>query len=197
MLLPFFYTGAVSRNNPIYLVGMMGVGKSTVGARLALRLGRAFLDTDQEVERVAGRTIAEIFETDGESQFRLLEAEAIQAASADAAVVALGGGAVAEPGAMERLLAHGEVIFLMADPKLLIDRIGDPASRPLLSGLDHAAQLARLEALLAEREPFYLQANIRIDAMGSAEEVVDRIVDQLDAESDRAKHDRATATRGE
>ena len=176
---------------------MMGVGKSTVGARLAVRLGRAFLDTDQEVERVAGRTIAEIFESEGESRFRVLEAEAIQTASAQAAVVALGGGAVAEPGAMARLLARGEVIFLMADPKLLIDRIGDPASRPLLSGLDHAAQLARLEALLAEREPFYLQANIRIDAMGSTEEVVDRIVDQLDAESDRAKHDRAMVTRGE
>jgi len=176
---------------------MMGVGKSTVGARLAVRLGRAFLDTDQEVERVAGRTVAEIFETEGESRFRVLEAEAIQAASVQAAVVALGGGAVAEPGAMERLLARGEVIFLMADPRLLIDRIGDPESRPLLSGLDHAAQLARLEALLAEREPFYRQANILIDAMGSAEEVVDRIVDQLDAESDRAKHGRTMAARGE
>jgi shikimate kinase len=197
LLLPFFYTGVVTRNNPIYLIGMMGVGKSTVGARLAVRLGRAFLDTDQEVERVTGRTIAEIFETEGESRFRVLEAEAIQAATAKATVVALGGGAVTEPGAMERLLARGEVIFLMADPKLLIDRIGDPASRPLLSGLDHGAQLARLEALLVEREPFYLKANIRVDAMGSAEEVVDRIVDQLDAESDRAKHGRAMAARGE
>jgi shikimate kinase len=161
---------------------MMGVGKSTVGVQLAARLGRAFLDTDQEVERVTGRTIAEIFETEGEPRFRALEAEAIQAASADGAVVALGGGAVAVPGAMERLLARGETIFLMADPSLLISRIGDPASRPLLAGLDHAAQLARLEALLAERNPFYQQARIQIDARGTPEEVVDRILEKLDAE---------------
>jgi shikimate kinase len=161
---------------------MMGVGKSTVGARLAARLGRTFLDTDREVERVAGRTIAEIFETDGERHFRALEAEAIRAASVDAAVVALGGGAVAVPGAMERLLARGETIFLMADPVLLISRIGDSTSRPLLAGLDHAQQIERLEALLAERDPFYQQARIRIDARGTAEEVVDRIIEKLDAE---------------
>jgi len=174
----------VSNEIPIYLVGMMGVGKSTVGAQLATRLKRAFVDTDREVERVAGRTIADIFETEGERRFRALEAEAIRAASADAAVVALGGGAVAAPGVMERLLAGGEIIFLMADPSLLISRIGDPASRPLLAGLDHAAQLERLETLLAERNPFYQQARIQIDARGTAEEVVDRIVEELEAESE-------------
>ncbi len=179
MLLPFFYTAVVSKNIPVYLVGMMGVGKSTVGARLAVRLGRAFMDTDREVERVAGRTIAAIFETEGEAHFRVLEAEAIRTATAQAAVVALGGGAVAEPGAIERLLASGEVVYLMADPGLLIDRIGDAASRPLLAGLDRTAQIEKLKTLLAERGPFYKQARIRIDARGTAEEVVDRIVDQL------------------
>jgi shikimate kinase len=179
LLLPFFYTAVVSSNIPIYLVGMMGVGKSTVGERLAARLGRAFRDTDREVERVAGRTIAEIFETEGEAHFRALEAEAIRAATAEAAVVALGGGAIAEPGAMECLLASGEVVFLMADPKVLIGRIGDPASRPLLAGLDRTAQIEKLRALLAERNPFYQQARIRVDARGTAEEVVDRIVDEL------------------
>ncbi len=179
MLLPFFYTEAVSRNSPIYLVGMMGVGKSTVGALLARRLGRPFIDTDQEVERVAGLTIAEIFETDGEVHFRALEAEAIRAASADAAVVALGGGAVAEPGAMERLLAGGEVVYLMAEPAVLVGRIGNPASRPLLAGLDRNEQIEKLERLLAERQPFYEQAGIRVDARGSTEEVVGRIVEGL------------------
>jgi len=179
LLLPFFYTAVVSKNIPVYLVGMMGVGKSTVGARLAVRLGRVFMDTDREVERLAGRTIAAIFETEGEAHFRVLEAEAIRTATAHAAVVALGGGAVAEPGAIERLLASGEVVYLMADPGLLIDRIGDAASRPLLAGLDRTAQIEKLETLLAERGPFYQQARIRIDARGTAGEVVDRIVDQL------------------
>jgi shikimate kinase len=179
LLLPFFYTGGVSRNIPIYLVGMMGVGKSTIGARLAARLGRAFLDTDQEVERVAGRTVAEIFETEGEASFRALEVEAVRVATEHAAVVALGGGAVAVPGAMERLLESGEVVYLMADPEELIDRIGDPASRPLLAGLDRGAQIGKLRTLLAERSRFYQQARIHIDARGTAEEVVDRIVDEL------------------
>jgi len=184
LLLPFFYTGAVSRNSPIYLVGMMGVGKSTVGTLLARRLGRPFIDTDQEVERVAGRAIAEIFETDGEVHFRALEAEAIRTASADAAVVALGGGAVVEPGAMERLLASGEVVYLMADPEVLVCRIGDPASRPLLAGLDLNAQIEKLERLLTDRKPFYDQAGIRVDARGSTEEVVERIVDGLAARAE-------------
>jgi len=181
LLLPFFYTEIVSRNIPIYLVGMMGVGKSTVGALLATRLGRTFLDTDREVESAAGRTIAEIFESEGEAYFRALEAEAIRSASADAGVVALGGGAVAQPGAIERLLASGEIVFLMADPEVLIDRIGDPASRPQLAGLDRIAQLEKLETLLAERNPFYRQARIRIEARGTAEDVVDRIIQELAA----------------
>jgi shikimate kinase len=184
LLLPFFYTEVVSRNSPIYLVGMMGVGKSTVGALLARRLERAFVDTDQEVERVAGRTIAEIFESDGEVHFRALEAEAIRAASADVAVVALGGGAVAEPGAMERLLEDGEVVYLMADPAVLVGRIENPASRPLLSGLDHSEQIETLERLFAERKRFYDQAGIRVDARGSTEEVVERIVEGLAARTE-------------
>ena len=179
MLLPVFYNANVPRTSAIYLVGMMGVGKSTVGARLAERLGRIFLDTDREVEREAGRTIAEIFATDGEARFRQLEAVAIEAASADAAVIALGGGAVAEPGAMEKLLDRGEVVFLKADPAILHRRIGDPGSRPLLAGLDDAAQIEELGTRLAERLPFYQRARIQVDALGTIDEVVDRIIDEL------------------
>ena len=181
MLLPFFYTAVVSKKSPIYLVGMMGVGKSTVAARLAARLGRAFLDTDREVERVAGRTIAEIWEEDGEALFRGLESEAIEAATAEGAVIALGGGAVAEPGAIERLLDSGEIVFLMADPDVLVDRIGDPASRPLLAGLDRAGQIEKLGMLLSERLPFYQQATIQIDARGTPDDVVGRILDALES----------------
>ncbi len=81
----FLYTAPVSNPRPIFLVGMMGAGKSTVGPRLAARLGRAFVDTDQEIERRTGRTIAEIFAGDGEPRFRALEREAIESASDEAA----------------------------------------------------------------------------------------------------------------
>jgi shikimate kinase len=181
LLPPFFYTAVVSKKSPIYLVGLMGVGKSTVAARLAARLGRAFLDTDREVERVAGRTIAEIWEEGGEALFRGLESEALEAATAEGAVIALGGGAVAEPGAIARLLDSGEIVFLMADPDVLVDRIDDPASRPLLAGLDRAGQIEKLGMLLAERLPFYQQATIQIDARGKPEEVVERILDVLES----------------
>jgi shikimate kinase len=179
LLLPFFYTGAVSNEAPIYLVGMMGVGKSTVGATLASTLARAFVDTDHEVERVAGRSVAEIFATDGEARFRELEAETIAATTEGSSVVSLGGGAICQPGAVERLLAAGQVVFLVADPETLIARIADPSSRPLLAGLDLRGQTENLRVLLAEREPFYRQATFRVDARGTADEVVARVVDML------------------
>ncbi len=184
MLLPFFYTGAVSNERPIYLVGMMGVGKSTVGALLASRLNRAFVDTDREVERVAARRISEIFETDGEARFRMLEAESMRATATTSAVVALGGGAVCPPGAIEGLLASGEVVYLKAAPETLMERITDASNRPLLAGLDRAAQVEKLKSLLAERDRFYRQARVHIDARGTREEVAERIVVALAAGSE-------------
>ena len=159
----------------------MGVGKSTVGARLARALGRVFIDTDAEVERKAGRTIPEIFASEGEAHFRHLEAEVILAAGIDGAVVALGGGAVVQPGAIERLLESGEVIYLEADPTVLLARIGDPGSRPLLAGLDSAARLEKLVGLLEERLPIYRRARIQVDASGTTDEIVERIIDELTA----------------
>lgn len=158
---------------------MMGVGKSTVGPALAERLGRRFVDTDREIERRAGRRIAEIFAEEGEAAFRRLEAEAVEDAGAGGAVVALGGGAVTAPGAMDRLLERGPVVFLSADARTLLERIGDPSSRPLLAGLDTEARILRIEALLAERMPCYARATFAVEARGSAEDVVDRIVDEL------------------
>ena len=182
MLPPFFYTGLVPsnsepQNSPIYLAGMMGAGKSTVGRELAARLGYAFLDTDSEVERTAGRSIAEIFEHQGEAHFRALEAEAVeQASEVGAVVVALGGGAITQVGALDRLLARGRVVFLRVAPEILIERIGTGASRPLLAGLDRAAQVERLAALLAERLVHYERASMAVDASRKTHEVVDEIV---------------------
>ncbi len=158
---------------------MMGVGKSTVGSRLAQRLGRVFIDTDEEVVRRAGRTIPEIFAAEGEAHFRRLEAEVIRGAGIDGAVVALGGGAVGEPGAIEALLETGEVIYLEATPALLLTRVGDPASRPLLAGLDAEGRLEKLSGLLEARMPFYRRARITVDGSGTTDEVVERILDEL------------------
>ena len=157
----------------------MGVGKSTIGARLAERLGRVFIDTDREIERRERRDIASIFATDGEETFRRLEAEVIQAAEMDGAVIALGGGAVAQPGAIDRLLESGEVVYLKADVGVLLARIGDAASRPLLAHLMPSERLERLSTLLGERLPDYERARIHVDATGTADDVVERVLDEL------------------
>ena len=172
---------SVSQSRPLFLVGMMGAGKSTVGPRLAARLGRDFLDTDEEVERQTGMRISQIFARHGEAHFRALEAEAIERASRAGAVVALGGGAIAQPGMAERLLALGCVIFLSVAPSILVERIGDAASRPLLSGLDPSAREERLASLLAERLAYYRKATITVDASRSPKETVQAILAALDS----------------
>lgn len=166
---------------PVFLVGMMGVGKSTIGPLLAARLGRDFLDTDHEIEREAGQSVAEIFAREGEAGFRRRERQAIGRAAGRGAVVALGGGAIAQPGAADRLRALGEVVYLEADAALLLERIGDPASRPLLAGLEAEARRAKLDALLAERRPHYARATITVDASGPPEAVADEIARRLGA----------------
>ena len=166
----------------IWLVGMMGAGKSTVGPVLARALGRPFCDTDDAICQRAGRSIREIFEQDGEAAFRSLEREAIEAAGSDGAVVALGGGALAQPGMAERLAERGTRIYLRAQPDTLIERIRNPESRPLLAGLGRAERRARLEALLAERESSYASAELIVDVDAREEhEIVQEIVDALAA----------------
>ena len=154
---------AEAGERPIWLVGMMGVGKSTIGAMLARQLGREFIDTDREIEREAGYSVAQIFEEQGEAAFRDLERQAIRGAEAGNAVVALGGGAMAQPGAAERLRASGLVVYLAATPDQLLKRIEKPESRPLLAGLDREQRRKRLAELLAEREPCYRQAALVFD----------------------------------
>ena len=152
------------RGRTIWLVGMMGAGKSAVGAQLAERRGLRFVDTDAEVERAAGATIAELFEGEGEAGFRARERAAIEALAGEAAVVALGGGAVAQPGVAERLEATGTVVWLRARPEVLAQRLaGESEARPLLAGLGPAERRERLAKLLGEREVHYARARVAVD----------------------------------
>jgi shikimate kinase len=173
---PFRYVGPV-RDGTLWLVGMMGAGKSAVGALLAAQLGRSLVDLDRAIERAASRSIPELFSSEGEAGFRKREREAIEAVAGQPAVVALGGGAAAQPGAVERLLASGALVYLRARPETLAARVGAGDARPLLAGLDAAGRLAQIRRLLAEREPFYLRASCvvdtdALDAAGAAAEVL-------------------------
>ena len=151
---------------------MMGAGKSTVGPMLARDLSRRFVDLDEEIEREAGRSIREIFAREGEASFRALERRALERWAGRDAVVALGGGAIAQEGSPEFLAATGTVVYLRADPEVLLARLGDGDERPLLRDLEPTARRARIEALLEERRGAYESARIVIEAGGDDPEAL-------------------------
>lgn len=162
----------------VVLVGAPGSGKSTVGALVADRLGRDFVDVDARVEQVTGREIAEIFATDGESTFRALEEEQTLAALAGAdQVVSLGGGAVMNDAIAAALAGH-DVVWLDVPAGVAADRVGMNVARPLLLGNVRG----RLAHLLRERRPRYEQvATIIVDAAaGDPASVAAEVVERLD-----------------
>ena len=137
----------------LYLVGLMGAGKTTVGRVLARRLKLRFLDSDQEIERRCGVKIPVIFEIEGEAGFRGREAAVIgELSQLRGIVLATGGGVVIRPANRERLKVNGTVVYLRADPAALWERVHRSRHRPLLNAPD---KRARLEELFRERDPFY------------------------------------------
>ena len=169
---------------PIWLVGMMGAGKSAVGLLLARSLARGFVDTDREIERSAGMAVSEIFSKEGERAFRDRERQLIEDLSGGSDVVALGGGAIAQPGAAALLGGAGTVVYLKASASSLLSRLGDCSERPLLHGLAPEGRLTRLETLLAERASAYETASIAIDTeRRTVEAVAEEILRRLDPAS--------------
>jgi shikimate kinase len=139
----------------IYLVGMMGAGKTTVGKLLARRLKRRFIDADHEIERRCGVRIPVIFDIEGEAGFRSREAQVIAELSAlDGIVLATGGGAVLAPENRRLLASRGTVVYLRAMPADLYQRLRHDKNRPLLATAD---PLARLQELYKQRDPLYLE----------------------------------------
>ena len=143
------------------LVGLPGSGKSTIGRRLAKALGVSLLDTDVAIEERTGRSIADIFATDGEQEFRRIEEEVVRAALADHdGVISLGGGAVTSPGVCDALAGH-TVIYLEIGAREGVRRTGGNTVRPVLAGPDRAE---KYRALMAKRVPLYRRvATVRVD----------------------------------
>ncbi|MDR0908027.1 MAG: AAA family ATPase [Rikenellaceae bacterium] len=164
----------------IFLTGFMGSGKSSFGRRLAARLGRDFVDTDREIERIAEASILEIFATRGEEWFRELESEVIEGLKElnDNTVVALGGGAACREGVVERLRGQGTVVYLKMSPERLVRQIGQKGrdKRPKISGMNDEQLLSYINKTLPEREIFYNKANFVVDCEAVSDE---RIVELL------------------
>jgi shikimate kinase len=146
----------------IYLVGLMGAGKTSVGRLLARRLGKTFYDCDHEIERATGVKIAVIFEIEGESGFRLRETRTLaELVRLDDIVLATGGGAVLSAENRALLTGNGVVVYLRATPSELWKRTRHDKSRPLLKTAD---PLAKLQQLFEERDPLYrMTADIVVD----------------------------------
>ncbi len=162
-------------DTPIFLVGFMGTGKTTVGRRLAERLGWPFVDLDAEIEARAGKPISAIFRDDGEPHFRRLEREAVQRIAARRGVVAAaGGGAVLDHRNTADLLRAGLLVCLTARPDVVLARVREESHRPLLEQGDKERRIAEL---LEQRMPLYRALPCRVDTSDlSPEEVVARVL---------------------
>jgi shikimate kinase len=140
----------------IILIGFMGVGKSTVGRLLASELRLSLLDTDELIEQTEERTISEIFRTDGEERFRVLESEVLETLQDyDNYVLSTGGGIVLKAENVARLKSLGRVVLLTADPPVIYERVKRETHRPLLQTADPQAEITKI---LERRRPFYQQA---------------------------------------
>jgi shikimate kinase len=169
---------AIRLDRMLVLVGLMGVGKSAIGRRLAQRLGVAFVDADTEIERAADATIAEIFERDGEAAFRAGERRVIQRLlDAQPGVLATGGGAFMDEGTRARIRARGLSIWLKADLDTLVERTQRRNARPLLNSGDPRETLRRLMEI---RDPIYAEADIAVESrLGPPEQTVQAVLDAL------------------
>ena len=168
-----------SPERSIVLVGLMGVGKSTVGRRLARRLGLPFVDSDEEIERAADHEIKEIFDRFGEARFRAGERQVMRRLiEGGPKVIATGGGAFIESETRALILERCIAIWLDADVATVAARVRRRAShRPLLAGKELRPLL---RALTVARGPFYEQAHLHVRADdGSHERIVDRIIEAL------------------
>ena len=163
----------------LVLVGLMGVGKTTVGRRLAKHVGRPFKDADIEIERAAGRSVSEIFADFGEAAFREGERRVISRLleSPKPLVLALGGGAFVDPTTRALVKDKAISIWLKADLDTLMDRVSRRNTRPLLQTENPRDVMAQL---METRTPAYAQADISVDSSeGSHTATVERIIDTL------------------
>lgn len=163
---------------PIVLVGLMGVGKSTVGRRLAARLGLPFVDSDDEIADASGMSPGELFDNYGEQHFRDGERRVIaRLVDGRVKVIATGGGAFVNEETRALLLRETIPVWLDADIDILADRVARRDTRPLVRGGDPREILA---ALAAERNRFYSQAPVKVQSdTGAHEATVDRILEAL------------------
>lgn len=162
----------------IFLTGFMGSGKTTLGRKLAARMNYEFIDLDHKLEQQVELSIAEYFTLFGEDSFRKLEAEVLRKTPyPENAIISTGGGLPCFFDNMEWMKANGKVVYIKLSPKTLADRLETgKEERPLLQDKHGDALVEFIENKLAEREPFYAQANIIADGLSLTAERMEQIL---------------------
>ena len=162
----------------VVLIGLMGAGKTAVGRRLANRLDLPFIDADSEIEVAAGASISEIFAEHGEAYFRQGECKVIARLLENGPqVLATGGGAYMNPDTRANIKAHGLSVWLKADIKVLMKRVGRRDNRPLLAAGDPEKMMKRL---MEERYPIYAEADVTVESRDVPHDViVGAVIDAL------------------
>ncbi len=164
-------------DRPIVLIGMMGCGKTTIGMALAQSLGCAFYDTDSEIKKDQGISIAQIFTDHGERYFRNLETQKIEESlKRDLCVISTGGGLVTTLKNLDMIKGNAVSIWLRSDVAMILERLEGDDTRPLLKGGDAENKLL---GLLKAREPLYSKADIHVKNDGDIETVIQNILQQL------------------
>jgi len=162
----------------IFLIGFMGSGKTTLGRKLASRMGYEFIDLDHKLEQQAELSIAEYFSIFGEDAFRELESEVLKKTLyPDDAIVSTGGGLPCYFDNMDWMKANGKSVYIKLPPKTLADRLeAGKEERPLLQDKHGDDLVAFIEQKLAEREGFYSQANIIVDGLNLTAEKLEQVI---------------------
>ena len=161
-------------DKPIFLIGFMGSGKTTLGKKLAKKLNKRFIDLDEEIVKSIGMSIPEYFEQYGEIEFRKLESKLLKEQTDGNTVVSTGGGSPCYFDNMDWIRNNGIALYLELTPKALHSRLqqSNIGSRPALGGLQGDALLEFIETKLQERAPYYLQAHIHIDQINTPLELI-------------------------
>ncbi len=152
----------------VFLIGFMGSGKSTIGKRMAKQLSYQFIDTDQYIEKMEGKTIAQLFEEIGESGFRKLEMAVLNDLESLETnhIIATGGGMPCRQSRLDKMLEMGTVIYLEIDTKSVLKRVSQAKNvRPILAGLTPLEMETKIRELMKKRTPYYEQANLTISSL--------------------------------
>jgi shikimate kinase / 3-dehydroquinate synthase len=177
-------------NKNVYFIGFMATGKSRIGQAFAALLKRPFLDTDFLIEKRAGKAIRDIFKDHGEAFFRALEKQIVKEVSQKQNhVIALGGGAILDPESWKNITTSGVTVCLTAPEDLIYERIFRKSTRPLMDHESPEELKAKIKATLAERQPFYQQAQYAFSTSEehTPQEIALEIFEKLTSPYDRSR----------